>query len=239
MSTITCAVSTLNDEFRYSPEDRKALILDVARFKYPSYWVDIDLLYQSFKPHDSATDKPRGYILLSRPNTEDQQKSCLRLNLNKQSYSSLRRTLKKELAHATSLQETFHTFHTVISATRNIPLDRRTLSQSDEKKPEDVQKAEEALNATYSRLEADLKVWQDRSRLSISSAFEGLCNVLFIAMLLADLLPVNQALQDEANRYLASFEEARKELPTLDTEMDIIKGLLNNLNCCCAGEKCC
>lgn len=210
--------------------------MDVARFKYCSYWVDIDLLYQSFKPHDSATNKPRGYTLLSRPNVEDQQQSCLRLNLNKQSYSSLRRSLRTELAKATSLQETFEIFCATILATRNIPIERRTLSNQEDK-PEDVQKAEDALNTNYSHLEEDLISWEHRSAVKVED--QRLYNLLFIAMLLANLLPFDAALRDEVNQYLAEFNEARKGLTTLHQEMDIIKGLLINLNCCCADEKCC
>lgn len=42
------------------------LILDVARFKYPSYWVSLETLYESLKPVDPMTKQPRGYSLLRR-----------------------------------------------------------------------------------------------------------------------------------------------------------------------------
>ena len=44
----------------------KALILDVARFKYPPYWVGIEELYESMKLEDAETRKPRGFLLLAR-----------------------------------------------------------------------------------------------------------------------------------------------------------------------------
>ncbi|KAF3891303.1 hypothetical protein DA73_0400035045 [Tolypothrix bouteillei VB521301] len=42
------------------------LIMDVARFKYPSHWVPLSLLWDALAPLDPATGKPRGYILLSK-----------------------------------------------------------------------------------------------------------------------------------------------------------------------------
>lgn len=43
-----------------------ALVLDVARFKYPSYWVPLGALYGSLIPVDSVTKQPRGYTLLRK-----------------------------------------------------------------------------------------------------------------------------------------------------------------------------
>ncbi|KAJ3103258.1 hypothetical protein HDU96_009313 [Phlyctochytrium bullatum] len=50
----------------YNEADNKVLIFDVARFKYPSYWVSADLLWEALHPIDESTEKPRGYLLLSR-----------------------------------------------------------------------------------------------------------------------------------------------------------------------------
>jgi glutathione gamma-glutamylcysteinyltransferase len=44
----------------------QVLVLDVARFKYPSYWVGVDMLWESLKPVDKETGLPRGYFLLKR-----------------------------------------------------------------------------------------------------------------------------------------------------------------------------
>ncbi|KAK9716772.1 hypothetical protein K7432_006686 [Basidiobolus ranarum] len=48
----------------YNIERKLALILDVARFKYPCYYVPIDMLYESLKPIDKTTGQSRGYFLL-------------------------------------------------------------------------------------------------------------------------------------------------------------------------------
>eukprot|EP00659_Diplonema_papillatum_P014789 gene14789-22639_t len=45
------------------------LILDTARFKYPPYWVDSKLLFESMRENDSETGKSRGWFLLQRNTT--------------------------------------------------------------------------------------------------------------------------------------------------------------------------
>lgn len=47
-------------------EAKKLLLLDTARFKYPPHWVDMDLLYDSMQTIDKDTQKPRGFIILSK-----------------------------------------------------------------------------------------------------------------------------------------------------------------------------
>ena len=50
----------------YDEEEKQVLVMDTARFKYPSYFVDSRLLYDSMFPIDKATGKPRGYFILSK-----------------------------------------------------------------------------------------------------------------------------------------------------------------------------
>lgn len=49
----------------FSLEHNRVLVMDVARFKYPAYWVDIKDLFEAMKPIDTATGKSRGYVILS------------------------------------------------------------------------------------------------------------------------------------------------------------------------------
>ncbi|KAJ2138741.1 hypothetical protein IW136_003039 [Coemansia sp. RSA 678] len=44
----------------------QALVLDSARYKYPSWFGDVDRLYDSLQPVDPETNLPRGYFLISR-----------------------------------------------------------------------------------------------------------------------------------------------------------------------------
>jgi glutathione gamma-glutamylcysteinyltransferase len=50
----------------YSPIENQVLVMDTARFKYPSYFVDSKQLYDAMLPLDQSTMLPRGYMLLSK-----------------------------------------------------------------------------------------------------------------------------------------------------------------------------
>ncbi len=43
-----------------------ALVLDVARFKYPPHWAPVSMLFEAMQPHDPATGRSRGWITLRR-----------------------------------------------------------------------------------------------------------------------------------------------------------------------------
>lgn len=49
----------------YNAETGNVLILDTARYKYPSYWCPIETLFESMNPIDKETGRPRGYFVLS------------------------------------------------------------------------------------------------------------------------------------------------------------------------------
>ncbi|ORY50990.1 Phytochelatin-domain-containing protein [Rhizoclosmatium globosum] len=55
----------------FHEESGMVLVLDVARFKYPSYFVHVDVLYEAMKPVDKVTLKSRGYFLLSKKHQPD------------------------------------------------------------------------------------------------------------------------------------------------------------------------
>ena len=42
------------------------LIMDVARYKYPTYWCEIRRLFDSLEEVDTATQKPRGFCLITK-----------------------------------------------------------------------------------------------------------------------------------------------------------------------------
>ena len=52
----------------FHEKENQILVMDTARFKYPSYFVDAVQLYQAMLPLDSQTKLPRGYLLLSKGN---------------------------------------------------------------------------------------------------------------------------------------------------------------------------
>jgi glutathione gamma-glutamylcysteinyltransferase len=54
----------------FAPESRMVLILDVARFKYPPHWVQLEALWEAMRRPDPATGLPRGYLRLSAARRE-------------------------------------------------------------------------------------------------------------------------------------------------------------------------
>jgi len=48
----------------YSRRHAAVLVMDVARFKYPPYWVPIAALWEAMQPIDRATGRSRGYVVL-------------------------------------------------------------------------------------------------------------------------------------------------------------------------------
>ncbi|KAJ1928430.1 hypothetical protein IWQ60_002042 [Tieghemiomyces parasiticus] len=50
----------------YHPETDSVLVLDTARFKYPSFFVPLETLYEALHPVDKTTGKSRGYFLIRR-----------------------------------------------------------------------------------------------------------------------------------------------------------------------------
>jgi glutathione gamma-glutamylcysteinyltransferase len=47
-----------------------ALVLDVARFKYPPHWVPVERLWQATREIDPETGTPRGWLMLTRSNAQ-------------------------------------------------------------------------------------------------------------------------------------------------------------------------
>jgi len=48
----------------YSRRHSAVLVMDVARFKYPPYWVPLSALWDAMQPLDPATGRARGYLVL-------------------------------------------------------------------------------------------------------------------------------------------------------------------------------
>jgi len=59
----------------YHAASDMVLLLDVARFKYPPYWVSIEALWAALLPVDHVTGHSRGWCWLSRPVWNDEAHS--------------------------------------------------------------------------------------------------------------------------------------------------------------------
>lgn len=53
----------------YHAASDRALLLDVARFKYPPHWVEVERLFEAISTIDPDTNKPRGWVGLERSAT--------------------------------------------------------------------------------------------------------------------------------------------------------------------------
>jgi glutathione gamma-glutamylcysteinyltransferase len=75
-----------------------ALVLDVARFKYPPHWVPVPMLWEAMLPCDPATGRSRGWALLRRRATG----SSVLFHLSRASlpWSEVTRRLQVELPAA-------------------------------------------------------------------------------------------------------------------------------------------
>lgn len=51
----------------YHAASDRVRILDTARFKYPPHWVPVELLFRAMQAEDPVTRRPRGWLLLRRP----------------------------------------------------------------------------------------------------------------------------------------------------------------------------
>jgi glutathione gamma-glutamylcysteinyltransferase len=51
----------------YHSASDSCLVLDVARFKYPPYWVSVEDLYAAMLPADEATGRSRGWYVVEPP----------------------------------------------------------------------------------------------------------------------------------------------------------------------------
>jgi glutathione gamma-glutamylcysteinyltransferase len=74
----------------YSEETDRCLLLDVARFKYPPYWVSVKDLYDSTRPRDNMTNRSRGWFLLYPPSNQSLDEASLGFRGTKTSNERMR-----------------------------------------------------------------------------------------------------------------------------------------------------
>ena len=80
----------------YHPQSDSALVMDVARFKYPPYWAPLPLLWRAIQETDASTGQGRGYYLMSRGEEEGGDADCYvplsatcRIAVDKQAWARL------------------------------------------------------------------------------------------------------------------------------------------------------
>ncbi|KAJ3122050.1 hypothetical protein HK098_003146 [Nowakowskiella sp. JEL0407] len=107
----------------YNETNNMVLILDVARFKYPSYWVSVDILWESLQPHDTKTNKPRGYVMLEKAVQTFASTAISQLSLNQNTWYALLEVLTRELSERLSDKSVSSIHDLVIFIIKVIPED--------------------------------------------------------------------------------------------------------------------
>ncbi|KAF7818450.1 glutathione gamma-glutamylcysteinyltransferase 1 [Senna tora] len=74
-----------------------ALILDVARFKYPPHWVPLTLLWEGMNYADETTGQSRGFMLISRPHRDPGM--LYTLSCKHESWISIAKFLMDDVPH--------------------------------------------------------------------------------------------------------------------------------------------
>ncbi|GAA5865539.1 hypothetical protein JCM1840_001436 [Sporobolomyces johnsonii] len=110
----------------YCEEDDKVLILDVARFKYPSYWISVETAWDSMVPLDAATGQPRGYVLLdvapsTQPGSLAGPLSLTSLTLNKSSWAALSNSLSRLLLETPKSATASDLLHSLAAHLSSLP----------------------------------------------------------------------------------------------------------------------
>ena len=118
----------------YNPETQMVLVLDTARYKYPSYWCPVETLYESMKPVDKETGRPRGYFLLSydaerppislcsvKPSRTQQQKQAPNVDAVSLNWSTLAKSFCKRIPENMWMEKPRTLEHVVQLVLRNVP----------------------------------------------------------------------------------------------------------------------
>ncbi|GAA5908531.1 hypothetical protein JCM8208_002656 [Rhodotorula glutinis] len=217
----------------YCEEDDMVLILDVARFKYPSYWVPTSLAYDSMLPLDKATGQPRGYVVLDVAGAEsgslEAPLSQTTVTLNKSTWASLNGSLSRLLLRsakdsptAADLVNTLLS-HLAVSLPTSPIAGRSTASAS-------LPSLLDALSTT---------------RLAASTAFASspdpsavLLNLAFLLALVSPRSPLAALVPPSAAPDLGALAaDALERVPGLAHEVDNAARQLGALGECCRSEE--
>lgn len=145
----------------YNAKEGMVLVLDTARYKYPSYWVPIEALFKSMQPIDKETGRPRGYFVLSynsehppvtRCVPNDQQQANLKeegQGKAKLDWSILAKSFCQRIPEDMWLEKPRSLEHVVELVLRNVPKEYTTILASESIKSFNATspgKAEEYIN---------------------------------------------------------------------------------------------
>ncbi|GAA5906077.1 phytochelatin synthase family protein [Sporobolomyces salmoneus] len=226
----------------YSEKDDKVLILDVARFKYPSYWVSTELAYDSMVPIDDATGQPRGYVMFDVAPSRDigslaGKQSVTTLTLNKSSWAVLSKSLTRlllETPRSSTLESLLSRLLTHLSALPTPAVTSRPLLSSSSDSTDSPAPTRPS-SPSASSLDSLL------STLTSSSLPSSPSNPLLSLLLLALFSP-RSALTALVPPHLATplrdlFDETIERNVTVKEEVEFLTGQIGALGECCRAEE--
>ncbi|KAM0789042.1 hypothetical protein ACM66B_003107 [Microbotryomycetes sp. NB124-2] len=219
----------------YSERDDMVLILDVARFKYPAYWVPVELAYDSMLPIDKATGQPRGYCLLSPlPETDVGSVagplSLTTLTLNKSTWATLSSSLQKlllALPRQATVEDLLQSLATHLSSYPTQPVAPRPASSA---------------TTTTADISTDLLPLLAQTSLTKLIHSSTPLTALFILTLLSPRSSlhhfINPSLQSQLSEILSSsISNPRDENQVVAKEVEFLSRQLNALGECCRAEE--
>lgn len=204
------------------------LILDVARFKYPSYWVSVEDLYEAFKPLDKTTGHPRGYVMLSFKDTDLQpQDAVLKLSLNKQTYTYLMNKFALQIPSVTNLRQAIDGFREVYEKSGMTAISIRPMAPANAEHRAIQQGRIESIRGSLEEFFINFKL--------ANIPVDSLEIILFIALLQTKLLRIPQ-IQSELQALLEQIESNGSFGSLLAQELKLIRQQLKSLHCCYSDE---
>ncbi|BGP20241.1 hypothetical protein JCM10213_008950 [Rhodosporidiobolus nylandii] len=220
----------------YCQKEDKVLILDVARFKYPSYWIPLSLAYDSLFPIDKATGQPRGYVLLDvageEPGSLAAPLSLTSLTLNKSSYAALSQSLSRLLLGASksapSAPDLLSTIMTHLSGLATPALAARP-STSSESSPQALPHLLDTLSTT--------RLASLTSFASAPNPNATLLNLLLFLALFSPRSSLAALLPPSAAPELRALMDEALQVEGVREETDVLLKMVQALSECCRNEE--
>lgn len=120
----------------FHPEKDLVLVLDVARFKYPPFWVPLATLHAAMLPHDPDTGRSRGWVVVARDGTRDGQ--AYRIACENPGWRAAVDRLRETLPAAIERARPASATELVAVLAEGVPAEVRGLVVAREGAPEDV-----------------------------------------------------------------------------------------------------
>lgn len=203
----------------YSEAHDSLLLLDVARFKYPSYWTSIEDAYEAMLPLDKVTQLPRGYTMLSpvEPSDSIMTSSLSTITLNKSTWKLFQSKISSASnSHGDSMSDFIRAIVDVMNS-KEINVVGKRSSASDE---------------NLSTLLDEFKQSPFAQLLQVQDPIDG----LFLMALFAPNGPFNMRIPKTIKSEFMEYILSTLSSSSVSTEMAVLQQQLTALGDCCQQE---